>query len=88
MVMESFGSEGEYIGGRHRMANGDLKSLWDKVSKIAEEGCALRRGDEERMKRTEEANRRIHTRLDWITYMLIGNLAALALNLASKFLGK
>jgi hypothetical protein len=72
------------------MANGDgeIKDLWKKVSDIAENGCAQRKGDEERMKRVEESNRRIHGRLDFITYALIANLAALIINLASKYLGK
>lgn len=67
------------------MGNGELKDLWDKINRIAESGCGLREGDEKRMERIETGNQRIHTRLDWITYMLIGNLAALALNLASKW---
>lgn len=86
-MKEPYGSSSEFIRGR-QMANGDLKDLWRKVSEIAEDGCAQRKGDTDRMERIEKSNDRIHTRLDWITVLLVGNLAALAINLASRFLGK
>ena len=88
MALESCGCEGEHLEGRFMVANGDMKELWDKVAKLSEQGCALRGGDIERMARMEKQNDRIHSRLDWITVLMVGNLAALALNLASKWLGK
>ncbi len=84
---DSYGSEEEFIRGR-QLANGDLKDVWKKLSEVAEYGCAQRKGDEERMSRIEKGNDRIHSRLDWITVLLVGNLAALAINLASKYFGK
>jgi hypothetical protein len=88
MELESYGGEDEYIGGRTAMPNGDLRDIWEKVSKLTEKGCALRDGDIERMARIEKQNDRIHARLDWITVLMIGNLAALAANLAKIWLVK
>jgi hypothetical protein len=70
------------------MANGDIKDLWNKVTSISEEGCALRKGDDDRMSRIERSNERIHQRLDWIMVFLIGNLAALVTNFAMRWAGK
>jgi hypothetical protein len=48
--------------------------LWQKVSEIAEEGCAHKLGHEKRIEKLEN-------RFFWIMALLIGNLIGVIINL-------
>lgn len=59
------------------MANGSMEAVWEKISDIAENGCAKREADGIRISQLEKTVGELGKKLDRIFYTTLGTLATM-----------